>query len=55
MKNKLIYFAGLFFMVLILNSCNSFLNDKPQTSLTTGNAYNSTSDVENALAGLYGS
>ncbi|MEI7524175.1 MAG: RagB/SusD family nutrient uptake outer membrane protein [Mariniphaga sp.] len=53
MKNKLIYLAGLFFMILILNSCNSFLNDKPQTSLTTGNAYNSTSDVENALTGCY--
>ncbi len=53
MKNKLIYFAGLFFIVLILNSCNNFLNDKPQTSLTTGNAYNSTSDIENALAGCY--
>ena len=53
MKNKLTYFAGLLFTVLMLYSCNTFLNDKPQTSLTTGNAYNSASDIENALLGVY--
>jgi hypothetical protein len=34
-------------------SCQKFLDDTPQSSLTTGNAYKSASDIENALAGCY--
>ncbi len=37
----------------VIISCQKFLNDAPQTSLTTGNAYNSATDIENALAGCY--
>lgn len=40
-------------VVLSLGSCSKFLDDKPVTSLTTGNAYNTASDIENALAGCY--
>jgi starch-binding outer membrane protein, SusD/RagB family len=53
MKNKILYIAGLIAIVSLVDSCSKFLNDKPQTSLTTGNAYNSSSDIENALAGCY--
>lgn len=34
-------------------SCKKFLDDKPETALTTGNAYNTARDVENALSGCY--
>ncbi len=40
---------------LSLGSCKKFLDDKPVTSLTTGNAYNTASDMENALLGCYNS
>jgi len=40
---------------LSLVSCKKFLDDKPVTSLTTGNAYNTASDMENALLGCYNS
>lgn len=34
-------------------SCTKFLNDRPQTALTTGNAYSTGDDIENALSGCY--
>lgn len=34
-------------------SCKKFLDDKPQTALTTGNAYSTAKDFENAIAGCY--
>jgi len=37
----------------LLFSCQKFLDDVPQTSFTSGNAYRSANDVENALAGCY--
>ncbi len=39
--------------VLTLGSCKDFLDDKPKTSLTTGNAYATAGDIENALTGCY--
>lgn len=39
--------------LLLLGSCKKFLDDKPKTTLTTGNAYNTASDIENAIAGCY--
>jgi starch-binding outer membrane protein, SusD/RagB family len=54
MKRNLIYTACLLIaMSTMLWSCQKFLDDKPQSSLTTGNAYSSASDIENALAGCY--
>jgi hypothetical protein len=43
----------LFSIALSLGSCEDFLDDKPVTSLTTGNSYNTASDMENVLAGCY--
>lgn len=43
----------LFTVVLFLSSCSDFLDDKPVTSLTTGNSYNTAKDMENVLAGCY--
>ena len=43
----------LILMLLVLDSCKKFLDDKPKTSLTTGTAYNTASDMENVLAGCY--
>ncbi|MFT3701655.1 MAG: RagB/SusD family nutrient uptake outer membrane protein [Agriterribacter sp.] len=39
--------------LLLLGSCKKFLDDKPQTALTTGNAYSTAEDIENALTGCY--
>lgn len=36
-------------------ACEKFLDDKPQTALTTGNAYSTAQDLENALSGCYNS
>jgi starch-binding outer membrane protein, SusD/RagB family len=54
MKSKPSYLVYLLiFVSLVTTSCEKFLNDTPQSSLTTGNAYNSASDIENVLAGCY--
>lgn len=34
-------------------ACKKFLDDNPKTALTTGNAYGTADDIENALAGCY--
>lgn len=54
-KYKLIvkFTTIVFLSAMILSSCADFLDDKPVTSLTTGNAYNTAQDMENALAGCY--
>lgn len=39
--------------MFLFDACSSFIDDIPVTSLTTGNAYKSASDMENALAGCY--
>ncbi|MCC6723788.1 MAG: RagB/SusD family nutrient uptake outer membrane protein [Saprospiraceae bacterium] len=38
---------------IALDSCSDFLDDKPKTSLTTGNAYQTAADMEAALTGCY--
>ncbi|MFZ4463345.1 MAG: RagB/SusD family nutrient uptake outer membrane protein [Bacteroidales bacterium] len=54
MKRKLTYFGYLLMLISVVTvSCQKFLDDTPKSSLTTGNAYNSASDIENALAGCY--
>lgn len=45
-------FLGMI-LVVTLVSCKKFLDIKPDTSLTTGNAYNSAQDIENAITGAY--
>jgi starch-binding outer membrane protein, SusD/RagB family len=52
-KNSLYLVYVLLLLSTILSSCQKFLSDAPQSSLTSGNAYNSASDIENALAGCY--
>lgn len=53
------YIFNLFALLLlagsaaVISSCDKFLDDKPVTSLTTGNSYNTASDIENVLAGCY--
>jgi len=46
-------FLILLIAAISLGSCSKFLDDKPVTSLTTGNSYNTASDMENVLAGCY--
>ena len=55
MKNKfkIIPIISCILLLAALFSCKKFLESKPQTSLTTGNAYNSASDMENAMVGAY--
>ena len=48
-----IVIAGILLLMSTTYSCSKFLDIKPQSSLTTGNAYNSAQDLENALAGAY--
>lgn len=43
----------LLLVAISLGSCAKFLDDKPVTSLTTGNSYSTASDMENVLAGCY--
>ncbi|MFT4016741.1 MAG: RagB/SusD family nutrient uptake outer membrane protein [Agriterribacter sp.] len=52
MKNKFIIYI-LCTCIAGLTSCKKFLETTPETSLTTGNAYNSASDIENAIVGAY--
>jgi len=54
MKKSSKYLAYVLILLsAVLSSCQKFLSDAPQSSLTSGNAYKSASDVENALAGCY--
>lgn len=52
---KYIFNPIIFLPVILisLGSCSKFLDDIPVTSLTTGNAYSTASDMENVLAGCY--
>jgi len=56
-KTMKLYKSKLFYLLMIVStvmiSCQKFLDDTPQSSLTTGNAYKSAQDIENALAGCY--
>lgn len=52
-KNSLYLVCTLILISTLLSFCEKFLTDAPQSSLTSGNAYNSASDIENALAGCY--
>jgi starch-binding outer membrane protein, SusD/RagB family len=54
MKKKSIYVYCLTAaLAASLVSCKKFLNDTPQSSLTTGNAYSSDATIENDLVGCY--
>ena len=54
MKKNYLYISFLLLgFATTISSCNKFLTDNPKTSLTTGNAYNTASDMENAIAGCY--
>lgn len=44
---------GSILLMTTIYSCQKFLDIKPQSELTTGNAYNSAQDLENAVAGAY--
>jgi len=50
--NIAVIVSGLL-LLTTLHSCDKFLDIKPQSDLTTGNAYNSAADLENALVGAY--
>jgi starch-binding outer membrane protein, SusD/RagB family len=54
MKKNSSYLVLLLMLIsAVIPSCQKFLNDAPQSDLTSGNAYRSASDIENALAGCY--
>ena len=55
MKKYFLYrhIAILVSAVVLLGSCKKFLDDQPKTSITTGNAYNTATDIDNALTGAY--
>ena len=48
--NKMLAIA---FLSIAFVSCKKFLDEKPVSVLSTGNAYNSAKDLENALVGAY--
>ncbi len=52
-KNSLYRILMLILLSTLMFSCQKFLNDAPKSSLTSGNAYKSASDIENALVGCY--
>jgi len=54
MKTNIIYKGFLILSLSVISiSCQKFLEDKPKTSLTTGNSYTTASDIEAALNGCY--
>ena len=54
MKKSSLYLVYMLILSsTVFQSCQKFLSDAPQSSLTSGNAYKSASDIENALAGCY--
>nr|HPZ88338.1 RagB/SusD family nutrient uptake outer membrane protein [Flavihumibacter sp.] len=52
-KHTFQYIIPLLLGLLSFVSCQKFLDDKPQIALTTGNAYTTAEDIENALTGCY--
>ncbi len=54
MKKKLyIKLITVIALIFSLNSCDEFLDIRPESDLTTGNAYNTAQDLQNALNGAY--
>ncbi len=55
MKKNAFFLRMLPFLLaaMVFESCSKFLDDKPKTSLTTGNAYQTAADIEAALVGCY--
>lgn len=54
MKHNILYKGFLILSISIVSfSCQKFLDDKPKTSLTTGNSYSTAGDAEAALNGCY--
>lgn len=54
MKKYYLYLHTILLLITIITlGCKKFLEDKPKTALTTGNAFNTASDIENALTGAY--
>jgi hypothetical protein len=50
---NIIVLVGIILLMTTIYSCQKFLDIKPQSELTTGNAYNSAQDLENAVNGAY--
>lgn len=51
-----IYKIGILLIsVTILSGCKKFLEEKPQSNVSVGDYYRKASDINSALAGLYGS
>lgn len=53
MRKILLYILSGTISISLLSSCNKFLDLKPESSATTGNAYNTKDDIEAALVGAY--
>jgi|SRR5579871_2328975 len=54
MKKRTSYrYCCVALMAVTLFSCKKFLNDTPESSLTTANAYSTAADIENDLVGCY--
>ena len=54
MKKNILYKSLLVLSISMVSlSCEKFLDDKPKTSLTTGNSYSTANDIESVLTGCY--
>jgi hypothetical protein len=54
MKKNILYKSLLVLSISMVSlSCEKFLDDKPKTSLTTGNSYSTAKDIESVLTGCY--
>jgi hypothetical protein len=54
MKKNILYKSLLVLSISLVSlSCKKFLDDKPKTSLTTGNSYSTANDIESVLTGCY--
>ena len=52
-KNSIFIYSSILFIAFGLVSCSKFLNDTPQSSLTTSNGYSTATDIQNDLTGCY--
>jgi len=52
MKN-IFYLSGIFLLIILMGSCEDFLDLEPPSELVTGKVYNSESDFDQAVLGCY--
>ncbi len=53
MKNNIFRIRSIFFAILLLVGCDSFLEEEPRAKISPNNFYNSDAEVKSAVNGIY--